>query len=92
MISISIDTGVALKQFVKRYQKYQGKQIDNSTLYAGSPMHYYCQFCGKPTETLPEGHRSRPKVKCDPCVVIESHGLMDDALDKAKEATPARTG
>ncbi len=42
-------------------------QVNNASLPAGSPMYYYCKFCGDPTEVLPEGHWSKPKTTCDPC-------------------------
>lgn len=49
-------------------------QIDNSSLYAGSPMHYYCRHCGLATETLPETHLSSPKRVCDDCKTMIEAG------------------
>lgn len=45
---------IALKTFSERYNlaKKLG-QINNSSLPAGSPMYYYCKYCGTHTETLP---------------------------------------
>jgi len=72
----SFNVEVALEQFRKRKVDNQGKQIDNSSLRAGSSMHYYCKFCGEHTETLPESHFGAPKVICDPCKVLNDHGLI----------------
>ncbi len=71
-----IDFEVALRTFKERKASNTGKQIDNSSLHAGSPMHYYCKFCGAPTETLPESHWGKPKTVCDPCKVLNDHGLI----------------
>lgn len=70
------DAELALEQYNKRKAQHEGKQINNSSLPAGSPMYYYCRFCGCPTETLPESHMSAPKTKCDPCEALHIHGLI----------------
>lgn len=70
------DSKLALEQFEKRKKENEGKQVDNSSLRAGSPMYYYCKFCGDHTETLPETHFSRPKTVCDPCKILRDHGLI----------------
>lgn len=70
------DSKLAMEQYEKRKAANQGKQIDNSRFYAGSPMYYYCKFCGAHTETLPEGHFGRAKVVCDPCKILHDHGLI----------------
>lgn len=82
---IQIDTEVALDQFVKRYTDNQGKQIDNSSLPAGAPMIYYCRHCGAHTATLSEGHMSRPKTICNPCEVLDAHGLIPEGVKRAKQ-------
>jgi len=46
-------------------------QIDNSSLYAGSPMFYYCRYCGLRSDTLPEGWLSGPKQICEECRKME---------------------
>jgi hypothetical protein len=71
------DSKIALEQFKKRKAANSGKQIDNSSLYAGSPMVYYCKFCGEHTQTLPESHIEAPKVVCDACKILRDHGLVD---------------
>lgn len=70
------DSKLALEQYEKRKKENEGKQINNSSLPAGSPMYYYCKFCGAHTQTLPEGHWSRPITKCVPCEALHIHGLI----------------
>lgn len=65
-----------MKQFKKRKAKWKGKQVNNASLYAGSPMYYYCKFCGCETDVLPESHWSAPKRVCDPCEILHDHGLI----------------
>lgn len=74
--AISINLDVAMRQFKKRKKANKGKQVDNSSLYAGSPMYYYCRYCGELTECLPESHWNSPKTVCDPCDVLHQHGLI----------------
>lgn len=75
---MDFDYKLALKQYHERKAANRGKQINNSSLYAGSPMYYYCKFCGVLTETLPESHLSRPKTICDPCKILHEHGLLPE--------------
>lgn len=68
---------VAMEQYHKRVEENKGKQIDNSSLHAGSPMYYYCRKCGVETDVLPEGwFGGGPKRICNPCKVLEDHGLV----------------
>lgn len=76
MAAYVFDTKLALEKYKERKLANKGKQIDNSSLYAGSPMHYYCRHCGAHTETLPECHIGRPKTVCDPCQILRDHGLI----------------
>jgi hypothetical protein len=72
---MSINTLDALEQ---RRQANVGKQIDNSLLYAGSPMYYYCHGCGDKTVTLPEGwYQTPPPRFCDPCKQLVEAGEME---------------
>ena len=75
-MTVVLNVEVAMEQYEKRKKKYEGKQINNSSLPAGSSMHYYCRFCGAPTETLPESHICRSKTICDPCEILHAHGLI----------------
>lgn len=82
-----LDTEVAIQSFVERYSATEGKErTDNSSLPAGSPMFYYCRHCREHTETLPESHVRAPKTVCDPCKVLQDHGLVPRALKAAKAA------
>lgn len=52
--------------------------IDNSQLYAGSPMYYYCQYCGAESDEKPEGWFIHPPIRiCEPCVILVEHGWHD---------------
>lgn len=44
------------------------EQIDNSRLYAGSPMHFYCTMCGHQSDVLPESYVTRPRRQCAECM------------------------
>jgi len=71
------DSQLALRTFEERKAANKGKErIDNSSLPAGSPMYFYCKFCGDETDTLPESYIGRPKTTCDPCKVLRDHGLI----------------
>lgn len=76
-LSFTFDAKLAMQKYEERKAHYAGKQIDNSSLPAGSPMYFFCKFCGAPTDTLPEGYfLSRPKMVCDPCEMLHVHGLI----------------
>ncbi len=74
--TFKFDADLAMQQYRKRKADNQGKEINNSSLPAGSPMYYYCKYCGAHTETLPECHMRAPKVVCDPCAPLRLHGLV----------------
>jgi hypothetical protein len=58
----------SLKKFLLRICEAWAKgQIDNASLYAGSPMYYYCRHCGLLACTMSEGHWGRPSRVCDDC-------------------------
>jgi hypothetical protein len=57
---------VLFQQFEER-RLNQPVRIDNSKLYAGSNMHYYCQACGHKSQELPETHAETPKAFCSDC-------------------------
>lgn len=84
-MTYQFDRKLAIENFVKRKKENTGKQTDNGSLYAGSPMYYYCKHCGVHTETLPELHFSIPKTVCDSCKPLVDHGLMDDANKEYKK-------
>ncbi len=65
----------ALQQRRKENKKI--KKVDNSSLYAGSPMYYYCVSCDSLTEVLPECHMSSPKRLCDECQALKDMGWLE---------------
>ena len=74
--TININLDVAMEQFKKRKAANEGKKIDNSSLYAGSPMYFYCKFCEENTDVLPESYFRQPKTICNPCEILHAHGLI----------------
>lgn len=52
------------------------EKINNATLYAGSPMYYYCRLCGLLAATLPETHSCPAPRYCEPC-----DRMLDQAFD-----------
>ena len=53
------------------------KPINNASLYAGSPMHYYCQHCGHKSDVIAEGDFSGGHRRvCAPCRDLLRLGLM----------------
>jgi hypothetical protein len=73
-------------EFFRRYQENQGKQIDNSSLPAGSNMYYYCHGCGILVATKPEGWFMNPPPRyCAACRILMDHGLLDRLYCEAKE-------
>jgi hypothetical protein len=69
---------LALRLFRERKEKYEGKQINNVNLYAGSPMYYYCKCCGIQTDVLPETHSCRPTTICTPCHELRKLGVISN--------------
>ncbi len=72
----TLDFDVAIENYKARRHEHWGKQIDNGKLVAGSPMYFYCRFCGIPTDTLPECYTSAPVTLCRPCEVLYDHGVL----------------
>lgn len=66
----------ALTDFRKR-KAHPPKQIDNASLYAGSPMYYYCIMCGWTSDVLPESFVGTPKHLCSECQKIKDMGWFD---------------
>ena len=58
------------------------KQVNNSSLYAGSPMFFYCDLCGYESDRLPESYTCVPKRHCAACVALkEAHpGVSEKTL------------
>ena len=55
----------------ERREANVGKQVNNASLPAGSPMYYYCHCCGVQTAVLPEDwYRERPPRYCAECLAL----------------------
>ena len=81
---IAFDLNVMKETFFRRYAKYQGNQIDNSSLTAGSPMYYYCKGCTLLISVLSEGCRFSPAPLCASCEILNDHGLLDELTEEAQ--------
>ncbi|HSX39903.1 MAG TPA: hypothetical protein VLI92_04930 [Candidatus Saccharimonadales bacterium] len=51
-------------------------QIDNSALYAGSPMYYYCISCGHLSDKLREDWTLPPNKLCPECQALKDLGCI----------------
>lgn len=86
MATYKLNFEIAKKEFFRRHQENQGKQVDNSSLPAGSSMYYYCHGCGILVSTKPEGWFSNPPPRyCDGCQILADHGLLDGLKQGARE-------
>ena len=73
----NFDPEVALKEFEERKVANAKKpRIDNSSLYAGSPMYYYCRACGGLSDVLAESDFSSPKRYCKDCQKLIDQGIL----------------
>jgi hypothetical protein len=63
---------------LRERRKHPPNQIDNSSLYAGSDMYYYCISCGALADQLPETHMSRPKKLCNECQEMKDNGWLNE--------------
>ena len=52
------------------------EKIDNSKLYAGSPMYFYCISCGHVSDVLPESYLCSPSKLCDECQALKNLGWL----------------
>jgi len=81
------DFEVARQSFIRRYLEFAGKQIDNSSLPAGSPMYYYCHGCGIQVAVLPETwFLNAPPNYCESCKIFADHGLINELIKEAQNA------
>lgn len=51
------------------------KKVDNSSLYAGSPMYFYCLTC-EAEIVVPESYLTRPKL-CQECEALKAAGWLE---------------
>ena len=54
----------------RRAESAKTEPINNASLYAGSPMYFYCRTCGAIADVLPEAYISEPKDYCDECKAL----------------------
>ena len=66
----------ALKKLAER-RANPPKQINNSSLYAGDPMYFYCICCGHESDISPESYTCKPKKLCDECQALKDLGWLE---------------
>lgn len=69
---------IALIQLADR-KKNKPEKIDNASLYAGSPMYFYCLECGHLSDVVPECYIPSvgyPRRLCDGCEEIKDNGWL----------------
>ena len=71
-----MDKKTALENLQKRKDN-KPEQINNATLYAGSPMYFYCQMCGHLSDVKPESYTTPVKKLCDECEEIKKEGWVE---------------
>jgi hypothetical protein len=67
---------IALKALAYRREN-KPEKIDNGSLYAGSPMYYYCHTCGHLSDCLPETHWGAPSHICSECQALKNLGWLE---------------
>ena len=69
------------KQFaleaLEHRRKNKPERIDNASLYAGSPMYYYCYTCGHLSDVLPESHYGTPSHISNECQALNQLGWLE---------------
>ncbi len=69
----------ALQKLAER-RANKPKQIDNSSLYAGSPLYYYCIACGHVATLLPDEHWDPSTKLCDECRALKDCGWLETSI------------
>lgn len=70
----------------RRERSLQVGQIDNGLLYAGSPMYYYCKYCGVQTEVKSETwFLTPPSEVCKDCQSLIELGWHDGVMPKFRK-------
>ena len=59
----------------RRKENRDRERIDNSSLYAGSPMHFDCIACGVDI-VVPEGYLTKPEL-CQECQALKDLNWME---------------
>ncbi len=65
-----------LKALAERRAHMPTERIDDSLLYAGSAMHFYCISCGHAAGTLPESYIT-PLEICRECEALKKLGWLE---------------
>lgn len=64
----------------EKRKKNRPKRINNADLPAGSPMYFYCRYCGHDSDCLPEGYSPHidggPRRVCDKCQELLDAGVV----------------
>jgi len=61
----------------RKVQAKKDGRVNNATLYAGSPMYFYCIHCGLESEVCPEGYTWKPMRICGSCQTMEEKGWLE---------------
>lgn len=77
------------KAFAERVEKYKDTVKDNSMLPAGSPILWWCTYCGDVSDRRPENYDPRdygaPSRVCGNCLhMFNAGGKFDRSLDACK--------
>ena len=65
-----------MKRAFEERLKNQPEQKNNNLLPAGSPMYFYCKYCGHLSDTLPENYVTPPTKVCKDCREMVKAGLL----------------
>jgi hypothetical protein len=72
---------VAFQRLARRLNN-PPKRVNNASLYAGSPMYFYCELCAHLAATLPENYTTKPPKYCKECGDLKAAfpGMTDATL------------
>jgi hypothetical protein len=60
----------------RRARNKDRKRVNNASLYAGSPMYYYCNGCGEGM-VLSESHLCPAPTLCEECKALKNLGWLE---------------
>lgn len=79
MAEIAVLSKAERLQKLHERRKNPPQKIDDASLPAGSPMHYYCISCGYLADTLPESwFMGLPKKLCPECQELKDLGWLEE--------------
>lgn len=81
MTTVDIKDKPALLRLKQRLEN-PPKQINNSSLPAGSPMYFYCRICGHQSDVKGESYTDPPRKYCGDCQELKdvNPGLTDKTI------------